>query len=127
MRINIDKIAASVMENMEIYLANTIADVKHAVDVVARETVEELRETSPIGSTGDYAKSWAHRLHPDRGKDYHARVVYSKKPDYRITHLLEKGHDTANGNWVDPRPHIAAAEAKAEVWMTDMLTRNIRG
>lgn len=125
--INVDQLAAEIMSVTEVYVANTVEDVKYAVDLVAREAVAELKETSPIGSTGDYADSWSHRIHPDKGKDYHCRVVYSKKPNYRLTHLLEKGHDTVNGTWVHPRQHIAQVEEKAGHWMEDMLTKRLGG
>lgn len=124
--INIDEIANRIMQDMEIFVANTVEDVDYAVKLVARETVAELRETAPIGKTGEYAESWAHRRSPNAGKDYMSMVVYSKKPNYAITHLLEDGHALQNGGWVDPIPHIEPAEEKAELWLVDMLTKRTR-
>lgn len=123
--INVDQLANAIMQELETYQKNTIEDVEHAVKVVARETAAELRETSPVGPTGDYAPSWSYRRHPDAGKDYMSMVVYSKKPQYRVTHLLEHGHDAVDGSWVNPRPHIAAAEKKAEKWLEDLLTKSL--
>lgn len=123
--INIDQLANEIMKDLEIYAANTIEDVEHYVKVVARETAAELRETSPVGATGDYAKSWDYRRNPNKGKDYMAMVVYSKKPNYSLTHLLEKGHDAVDGSFVAARPHIAAAEKKAGIWLEDLLTKNL--
>ena len=125
--INVDNLATEIMRNLDLYLANTIEDVEYAVKLVARETAAELRETSPVGPTGDYAKSWSHRRNPDSRKDYMSMVVYNKKPNYRRTHLLEKGHETVNGGWVDARPHIAQAEEKASVWLEEQLTKKLRG
>lgn len=53
-------------------------------------------------------------------------VVYSKKPEYRKTHLLEKGHDAVDGSFVEPRPHIAQAEEKAIRWLDDQLNKTRR-
>lgn len=125
--INVDQIANALMQELDIYLSNTVEDIDHAVKVVARETAAELRETAPIGATGEYAESWAHRRSRQSGKDYMSMVVYSKKPHYGLTHLLEKGHDTVNGTWVDPIPHIAPVEEKAALWMEDMLTKKLGG
>ena len=125
--INIDEIANELMKELDIYVANTVEDIDYAVKLVAKETAAELRETAPIGNTGDYAESWSHKRNRTSGKDYMSMVVYSKKPNHSLTHLLEKGHDTVNGTWVDPIPHIAPAEEKAERWMEDMLTKKLGG
>lgn len=125
--INVDRLATEIMQNLDIYLANTIEEVEHAVKLVAKETAAELQETSPVGYTGDYAESWSHMRDRSKGKDYMCMVVYSKKPDYRKTHLLEKGHRAVDGSFVDARPHIAQAEGKAAEWLVGQLTRNLRG
>lgn len=125
--INVDQLANTIMQELEIYQQNTIEDVEYAVKLVAKETAAELRETAPIGPTGEYAPSWSHRRSPDAGKDFMSMVVYSKNPQYRVTHLLEKGHDTVNGTWVHPRQHIAQVEEKAGRWMEDMLTKRLGG
>lgn len=123
--INVDQIANTIMQELEIYQQNTIEDVEYAVRLVAKEAAAELRETAPIGPTGEYAPSWSHRGSPNAGKDFMSMVVYSKKPQYRIAHLLERGHDAVNGTWVYPRPHIKIVEEKAVNWMEDMLTKKI--
>lgn len=125
--INVDQLTNEIMKRLEIYTANTVEDVAHAVEVVAKETAAELQETSPVGSTGDYAKSWSYKRNQEAGRDYNSMVVYSKKPGYRVAHLLEHGHDAVNGSFVAARPHIAAAEKKAENWLEDMLTKNLSG
>lgn len=125
--INVDQIASEIRKELDVYLANTVEDIEHAVQLVAKETAAALRETSPVGPTGKYAPSWAYRRNPDAGKDYMGMVVYSKKPHYRKTHLLENGHATVNGRFVAARPHIKTAEEKAGVWMDEQLTKNLKG
>ena len=124
--INIDSLATAIMSDINTYVANAIEDVEHAVKVVAKATAEELRETSPVGPTGDYAENWSHKRSQDKGKDFMSMVVYNKKPHYRKTHLLEKGHRAVDGSFVDARPHIAQAEEKASTWLDDMLNRRSR-
>lgn len=123
--INVDQLTNEIMKELDTYTANTVADVEYAVQLVARETAAELRETSPVGATGDYAKSWSYRRSPDRGKDYMSMVVYSKKPNYAKSHLLERGHDAVDGSFVAARPHIAAAEEKASEWLEEELTKKL--
>lgn len=131
MAINIDKIGVDVMgkamaRNLDIYLADTQEDVAAAVLETAKETVEELNETSPSQS-GDYAKSWAHKKDPNiRGKWRMSRVVYSKGEEYRLTHLLEFGHAKVNGGRVSARPHIRQAEENAAIRLYAKLVRKLR-
>lgn len=83
---------------------------------VAKDTAKELRQTSPVGSSGDYAKNWAYKPYKvhDFISDY---VVYNKKPTYRVAHLVEKGHAEPRAKrgkkYVDGKPHIKPAELKA--------------
>lgn len=53
----------------------------------ARKATSELRQVSP----GEYAKKWRHRAEKN-GKTVYRETVYNEK--YRLTHLLEKEHDT---------------------------------
>lgn len=124
--INVDKLATAILSELNTYVDNTIEDIEYAVKLVARETAAELRETSPVGYTGDYAESWSYRRNPDKGKDFMSMVVYNKKPNYRRTHLLEKGHKAVDGSFVDARPHIARAEEKASRWLDEQLNRPYR-
>ena len=121
--INVDQLATQIMAEVTTYAENTVDDVAHAVKVVARTTAEELRETSPVGDTGDYAEHWSYRRSPDKGKSFMDMVVYSKKPQYSKTHLLEKGHEAADGSFVAARPHIAQAEEKAAIWLDEQLNK----
>ena len=124
--INVDQLATQIMAEVTTYVENTVEDVEHAVKVVAKATAEELRETSPVGATGEYAENWSYRRSPDKGKRFMDMVVYNKKPEYRKTHLLEKGHEAVDGSFVAARPHIAPAEEKASRWLDDMLNKPTR-
>nr|DAF58312.1 MAG TPA: putative tail component [Myoviridae sp. ct6eX13] len=82
---------------LEEYRDVTVDVMKDAVDKVTKETVAEIRSDIPaagIGGKGDYQKSWASKQDAESKKRYaYAKVVYAKDPHYRLTHLLEKGHD----------------------------------
>lgn len=92
-------------------LAEYTKDINKTVDdvmgTVAKDAAQKLRTNSPK-QTGDYAKNWAVK------KQNAKRVVYNKAPTYRLTHLLENGHDVVvNGKkvgHVNPKPHIKPVE-----------------
>lgn len=78
--------------------------------VASADVVRQLKATSPRRKGAAYAKSWKVRK---EGLDTY--IVYNEK-HYRLTHLLEKGHDIIrNGRKVGRAkayPHIKQAEQK---------------
>ena len=129
MAINIDKMDIEIRRNLEIYLANTQEDVKRAVEETAKETVQELRKTSPVrkgGKGGQYAKNWACKRSRQRGRWFNSMIVYNKDPTYRLTHLLEKEHASRNGGRVKAQPHIAPAEEIARTKLYAKLIQKLR-
>ena len=116
------------MKSLEIYQGNTIDTVTQAVEETAKETVNELNQTSPKSpGGGKYAKSWRKKRDQSlRGKWYMSMTVYSKDPEYRLTHLLEFGHAKVNGGRVEGMPHIRKAEDNALSRLHAKLVRNLR-
>lgn len=118
---NIDKIADAVMAELNEY-EKLVADdgLRSAIDNTAKEAVDILHSTSPK-RTGDYAKSWAiEKGSKDRGR-YNV-TVYAEAPEYRLTHLLEKGHAKVNGGRVRAIPHIADVEKS----LPDLMEKYLR-
>ncbi len=101
-------------------LANEVVD--KAVDKVTKETVNDLKSSSPRKS-GKYAGGWGKKEGQTATRSKSA-VVWNEK-HYRLTHLLEHGHAKVNGGRVPARPHIGAAEQKAIKSFEDELRRGI--
>lgn len=123
-KINIDKLAKEVMVELNAYRDVTVEGMKKAVTETAKQTTAELRDTSPVGDTGEYAKHWSYKRDPNlKGKYKYSMVVYSKKPEYRIIHLLENGHAKRNGGRVEGIPHVNPAERHAKEILEERLGR----
>ena len=104
----------------QIDLANDV--VNNAVDKVTKETVNDLKSSSPRKS-GKYAGGWGKKEGQTATRSK-SSVVWNEK-HYRLTHLLEFGHAKVNGGRVAAKPHIAAAEQKAIKNFEDELRRGI--
>ena len=74
--------------------------LNNAVKKVTKEAVNELKATSPK-DTGDYGRSWE------------GTTEKKVNGEYRLTHLLEKGHAKRGGGRVSAIPHIKKVEQKA--------------
>lgn len=104
----------------QIDLANDV--VNNAVDKVTKETVSDLKSSSPRKS-GKYAGGWGKKEGQTATRSK-SSVVWNEK-HYRLTHLLEFGHAKVNGGRVAAKPHIAAAEQKAIKSFEDEIRRGI--
>lgn len=85
--------------------------VNNSVDKVGKESVQQLKNTSPKKS-GDYARGW--RLKRERGRNGINDVTIHNATDYSLTHLLENGHVIRNKKGTYGRTsgikHIAPVE-----------------
>ena len=95
----------------------------NSIDVVAKESVQKLKDNSPKKS-GSYAKGW--RLKRSRGLTGINEVTIHNATDYQLTHLLENGHIVRNkkGEYgrAPAHPHIAPVED----WIGQELPEEIR-
>lgn len=100
------------------YVKEYTDDVREGMENAAKKNakiaVQMLRKNSPK-DTGDYAKSW-HTV--KRGNGY---VV--KNHEYRLTHLLERGHLKSDGvDSVGPQVHIKPVETQVvKKYMNDVI------
>ena len=126
-KIDIDKLSLTVIAELKLFSRVTTEIVEKAVVETAKETVNELRITSPEGDTGEYKKSWKYKRDSEaKGKNKYNMIVYSKKPNYRLTHLLENGHAKVNGGRTKPIPHIKNAEETAKKRLENKIIRGIQ-
>jgi len=112
--IDINKVLAQYTSNVNMVIQSTI-------DTTARDAAQKLKaESARTHGNGEYARNWA--VKKERG----SAVVYNKAPTYRLTHLLENGHDIVrNGKKVgEYRPkekHIKPVEE----WVQDELPKRL--
>lgn len=99
-------IASQIADALAEYSEEVNQKLEHAKSLVADETVAYLKDNSPVGRRGKYAKGWRKK------KDGTSYVVHNAT-DYRLTHLLEKGHAKRNGGRTKAEPHISDAERLA--------------
>ena len=120
--IKVGEMAHEIAKTLEGYAGLVQTDLVETIDAVCKETAKEICMDAKVrfGGTGDYAKSWTSKKRSGSTMSYN-RVVYADDPHYRLTHLLERGHDIVvvrNGarvklGHVEGRPHIALADKKA--------------
>lgn len=90
------------------YSDEVVKATNEAVDETAKEAVEELKTAGDFKDrSGKYRKGWS-KVKGDNHFGVQSQVIKNK--EYRLTHLLEKGHAKRNGGRVRAYPHIAPVE-----------------
>lgn len=123
-KVSIDGLAAAVAKELAEYSQDVADGVKKEVKQVAKEMVQDLKQTSPRDS-GEYASGWREKTEFESAEDIRERVYNAKKP--QLTHLLEHGHAKQNGGRVNGKPHIGPAEQAAEKKLTNRVKVVVRG
>ena len=120
MAIKIGDLAKAVMKELDDYGVAVGLEVEKVSKEVAEDTAKILNKTSPK-LTGDYAASWTYGTGETK-RTKHTMVVYADKPEYALTHLLEKGHQKRGGGRTKAIVHIAPAEEET----VDELEKELR-
>jgi hypothetical protein len=120
-----EMLSKEIMKALEGY-ADDISDiVEKDANEIGKEAVKTIKQESPKGATGEYAKSW--RLRKDKkGKNSYIVKLYNKD-HYQLTHLLEFGHSTADGGHTEAQPHIRPVEQEYSKKFEDKLKQDIGG
>lgn len=123
-RISADKLAAEIMRQVEEYTKEVKETTQKVAKSVSGKAVKKLKENSPKSENGGtYAKNWT------RTTDKYGITIYNKSPTYRLTHLLEKGHQLRRGGRkigeVRAYPHIEKIEQESIEEYVEELERRL--
>ena len=108
--VRIENLADAVTAELVNYQQEVTDDLKKEIRTVSRETVQQIKNTSPKES-GRYAKGWKFRVIFENENDLRVRIYNAQKP--QLTRLLEYGHAKRGGGRVNGKPHIRPAEQEA--------------
>lgn len=100
------------------YTDEVVEKIEECIIEVAKETVIELKNTSPERS-GKYAKKWRFK------KVGNKQVVYNAVA--HLTHLTEFGHAKVNGGRIEGIPHILPAQQNAISKLNERVARVLEG
>lgn len=123
--INIDGLADLISEYMDNYSQDVTDGVKKAVDTVAVEVNQEIKNHITFKQpTGKYVKAFRIKtVFEDR---YNKRNTWHvANPHYRLTHLLENGHALRQGGRSEAYPHIKYGEELAQKRMEELAKEAI--
>ena len=112
-KVSIDGLASEMDAILTMYVANVETKTKTFLKALSKETAKEITANVAKAGINDrrkkYAKAW-------QSTEEHGRFFVHNKSEYRLAHLLEKGHPIVRNGVVVGRarafPHIKPAEEK---------------
>ena len=111
----VEEFALAINQALQEFAGAVDYDVWYVTEKVAKQAAENVKagiKSSGIKGTGKYRKSISVRDMKDK-RLVSKKIIYSRAPSYRLTHLLEYGHATANGGRTRAFTHWRPAEQKA--------------
>ncbi|EOS40926.1 hypothetical protein C808_00089 [Lachnospiraceae bacterium M18-1] len=123
MAVKIGNLAREVMKKLDDYGIEVGLEVEKISADVAKDVAKMLNKDSPK-LTGDYAASWTYGVGETK-RTRHTMIVHAEKPEYALTHLLEKGHQNRKGGRTEAVVHIAPAEEEAAERMERELRKRL--
>lgn len=126
-KISISDLNDSILKVLSEYKENIDEDVKKTADKIAKEAKEDLINDSPRSKkerNQKYYKGWAIKKKINKNGKYVLAVW--NKTNYRLTHLLEFGHNVKNGGKARAVSHIRKVEEKMSKEFEEELKKKIR-
>ena len=100
MKIEIDQIAEAIEEELTIYSDHVIEGVKKTAKQKMRQLVKKTKDTAPVGTRKKHYKSNIASKKLGETTRQISYLWYVRGDDYRLSHLLENGHQTKDGGRV---------------------------
>lgn len=112
-KIGIDRIGDTLSRELATYSADVQMGVRLLVDEKAEGLKNTIKKEAPVGRRKKYRKSFRVKNTNETFRFYE-KTVYAAKPEYRLTHLLEKARKKRGkkGGTIQPKMHIGPATEK---------------
>ena len=100
MEIKIQGLSKAVQAELEAYRRDVVIELNEAARAAAEELKSTTKKTAPK-RTGNYRKHISVKKQSVNKSGDVEYLWYVKDPDHRLTHLLNDGHMTRGGTFVD--------------------------
>lgn len=124
MKVTSEEFASLLEESLIQYADETCKIVKMDINKVAEESLKVLKENAPEDK-GKYKKALAKKKSYEGATDIRF-TLYVKSPEYRKTHLLERGHAKRNGGRTKAIPHFEKAEEYADENLVNTIMSDLK-
>lgn len=124
-KISIDDLSGAIATELQNYTKEVTENIKKATDTVAKEVNDEIKSHITFKEhSGKYVKAFRIKTAYEDGYKK-VNNWYVTNGQYRLTHLLEKGHALRQGGRAKAFPHIQYGEEIAKKRMEELAKEAI--
>lgn len=95
-KIKANQLSDALSDTLSDYSDEVIRVQKDTIDVISKRAKSIVKKHAPVGHRGKYKKSIKVKTVYESLTEKR-NVIHVEKPEYRLTHLLEKGHKKHGG------------------------------
>lgn len=123
--INLEDFAEVLMSDLKKYTMSKTEKIQITAEKIGRKALRKIKKRSPR-LTGDYRKGWVIKIIRRTPTSLYIRIE-QKGEEWRLTHLLEDGHETRKpGRRARAFPHIQNIEDEANAELAAEIDRILR-
>lgn len=120
-KVPLDHLSDAIGKELTLYDKSVTEGIKKAVDKAMRQLVHDTKATAPVGRRKKhYRDSISSRVTEKTYRKYE-KQWYVRGSDYRLSHLLNNGHQLRNGGRYEGTQFIT----KAEVSVVEEYERDV--
>ena len=113
------------------YTDEVTEDTKEVVDIVTDKALKVVKKHAPVDQKntsrkGKYKRSLRRKTVYESLTEK-KNVIYASGEEYRLTHLLEKGHATIDGGHTEEHPHFYYGDNLVKEDLLKELKKKIGG
>jgi hypothetical protein len=96
-KVNIDGLASAVAKELKLYDKGVMEAIRKQTDKSMRQLVQETKGTAPVGHRKKHYRDSISSMVTQSSYRFYERTWYVRGADYRLSHLLNNGHQLRDG------------------------------
>ena len=125
--VDIDHLAEAINRELTIYSTEVTDTIKKGTKEHMNDLVKKTKATAPVGKRKKHYRDNITSKKVEENRNGVTYVWYVKGPDYRLSHLLEKGHATKKGGRVNGTHFIEKASDEVISSYTQWIEEVLNG